>query len=162
MHTDPNTGKISITKIPGYPEFDIFAGQDITDDVRAGREIYLVAVALTDPARMTETTLHELGAHANPDRAAVTAEMNRCHCSRVEAEHTVYGSAHVANYLDTKDTNASRNRRRVSKHHIYRESAGLSTGSTADQVQIDITRALNEEIAERLKAEKERKENDRK
>jgi RHS repeat-associated protein len=161
MHTDPNTGKITITKIPGFPEFDIFAGQDITDDVWAGREVYLVAVALTDPARMTEATLHELAAHANPDQAAVTTEMNKCHCSREEAEHTLYGSAYVANYLDTKDITVSRHRRKVSQHYMYPQSTGLTDGSTADQIQIDITRALNELIAERIKAERARRENDR-
>jgi RHS repeat-associated protein len=147
IHKDPKTGKITIAKIPG--EFDIFAGQDITADIKAGRAVYLVAIArieatemtdvLANAAQMTDATLHELAAHANSDQAAVKKEMDKCHCSRGEAEHNIYGSAFSASYFAFKD----------GKVDAYNDK--ISDGTTAEQVQEDILIALSRELAKRIK-----------
>jgi len=133
MEKVPKTGRTHIKKeTSGLSEFHVFAGKDITADVKSGRTIYVVSIALGPDGEMAESTLHEFAAHANPDREAVKTEMEKCHCSEDDAEHNVYGANAVARFEINERGQIV----------AIPGDENMPVNSLADQIQQDIVKVL--------------------
>lgn len=105
--TDPVTGTSTIQMEPGKEDFvtNVFAGMDVTDDVKNNRRVYLILVnqRIGERYSRAEALAHEIDVHVNLEHRMgwLFQITNWLGFSSAKVEHTIYGQENGTNFLVT-------------------------------------------------------------
>jgi RHS repeat-associated protein len=142
--TDPVTGRSSIQMEPGKEDFitNVFAGMDVTDDVKNNRRVYLILIDQTvERYGRAEALAHEIDAHVNLEHRMelLFAATNWLGLSSAGVEHGVYGNTLSTSYWVDN---------RVTPKKIWMWGGDAIPGSIADAVRKEL-----KELAEKRENE---------
>lgn len=144
---DASSGKSTLTVANGS-DLDIFNGIDITDDVKSGKQIYLVAVKFSfNPYVGAEALGHEIEAHVNLDQDKAIMETGRFLAelakqmtsgmvtfSDADIHHEQYGTEEVADYRVFFNQATKKVDAKV-------EGSTAKPGSTGDRLQKELAKS---------------------